>query len=81
MVQTTPGTNSPSPESCPRLLVRKAELAAMLGIGETFLDTLNATGRLPRSMKLGRCRVWNVEVIRRWVDMGMPSREVFENAR
>jgi predicted DNA-binding transcriptional regulator AlpA len=68
------------PESLPRLLVRKSELAAMLGVGETFIDGLSATGRLPRSMKLGRCRVWSVDVIRRWVKAGMPSREVFEQS-
>ena len=77
-MKATPNNISLDHGPLPRLLIRKAELAAMLGVGETFIDGLSATGRLPRSMKLGRCRVWSVEVIRRWVKAGMPSRDIFE---
>jgi predicted DNA-binding transcriptional regulator AlpA len=79
-VNATPKIPSPDSHQLPRLLVRKAELAAMLGVGETLIDGLNATGRLPRSMKLGRCRVWSLDVIHRWVKAGMPSREIFEQS-
>ena len=79
-MNATPDITSHESGQLPRLLIRKAELAAMLGVGETLIDGLRATGRLPRSMKLGRCRVWSVEVIRRWVKAGMPSREIFEQS-
>lgn len=64
---------------CARLppeLVNARDAAHILGISPTFLEQLDASGRLgPQALRLGRRRLWSVEELRSWVRAGLPQRE------
>lgn len=53
----------PAPD---RLALRPREAAAALGISERLLATMTSTGAIP-SVKLGRRRVYPVELLQRWL--------------
>lgn len=50
------------------LAVRKAEAAAMLGVGASYFDRLVAAGEAPKGRRLGDVTVWPVDVLRAYVN-------------
>ena len=55
-----------------------ATLATLLQISLRHLRRLDAAGKLPRPVKLGRAVRWPVSEIRTWLDAGCPDRETWE---
>ena len=53
-------------------------LAKLLGISRSLACKLDASGRLPRGIYLGRRKVWSVAEIEAWLAAGAPTREVWE---
>ena len=77
------------PKAKPRIHVGEVEpmlidavgLASILNIGRSSVFKLNAAGRIPSPLKVGRATRWSVEDIRKWVELGCPRREVFDTMR
>jgi prophage regulatory protein len=57
------------------LAVGPAEAAKMLGISPRHFRSMNASGRLPAPIRLGRSPRWAVDELRAWLLAGSPSRE------
>jgi excisionase family DNA binding protein len=64
-----------------RILANLAEMAKLLGISRAHAARLNAAGRLPRGVRLGRCVRWNVAELHAWTSAGCPARERWEAMR
>ena len=60
------------------LLLTVKQVAELLGISERHAYKLDASGRLPRSIKLGKSVRWRREELERWVDAGSPDRARWE---
>lgn len=57
------------------------DLAPTLGISPRHVETLHASGRLPRPVWLGKRRLWVVDEIRSWLAAGAPPREQWDAIR
>ncbi|MCC7171369.1 MAG: AlpA family phage regulatory protein [Planctomycetes bacterium] len=64
-----------------RLAVDADALAEMLSISKAMVFKLDAAGRLPRGLYLGRRRVWPVAEVAEWLRAGAPSRDDWEAKR
>ncbi|WP_437202245.1 helix-turn-helix transcriptional regulator [Planctomicrobium sp. SH664] len=58
-----------------------ADVARLLNVSIRHVAALNATGRLPRPIRLGRAVRWNAEELRAWLAAGAPSRDRWEILR
>jgi len=76
MPSSIPTTPTPTP-----LALRPREAAKALGISLRHLHTLNASGRLPRPIALGRSRRWLANELKSWLEAGAPSRNKWEAMR
>jgi len=63
------------------LVVDTRGVARLLGLCERTVRALNASGRLPRALALGRRRVWPVREIEAWLEAGAPERSRWEELR
>lgn len=61
-----------------RLALPAADTANLLGISLRHLRALDASGRLPRPIRLGRAVRWNLAELRAWLDAGCPPRAEWE---
>ena len=66
-----------APETAP-LLVDAAEAARLCHISRTLWFSLLASGRAPKGIRLGKCRRWYVEELKRWCAAGCPPRNRWE---
>jgi excisionase family DNA binding protein len=67
--------------SSERLALPAVDVAKLLGISKRHVSALNATGRIPRPVRLGRAVRWRAHEIRDWLAAGAPSRERWESMR
>jgi predicted DNA-binding transcriptional regulator AlpA len=68
-------TKTPSP------MIDRTELADLLRIGETKLDTLRSSGKIgPAEVKLGRSVLWNREEVLAWLASPSPRGELWDSA-
>lgn len=63
------------------LLISVRDLAVVLGISVRTLWRLEASGKLPKSVRVGRSRRWPRKVIEDWVAAGCPSPNSFDRTR
>ena len=63
------------------MVLTATELSKRLQISERHLVNLNATGRLPRPIRLGRSVRWRADKLRDWLDAGCPARDRWEAMR
>jgi predicted DNA-binding transcriptional regulator AlpA len=75
-----PHRGNPALELRP-LVVDTRGVARLLGLCERTVRALNASGRLPRALALGRRRVWPVREIEAWLEAGAPERSRWEELR
>jgi len=61
-------------------LYRDIEVAGVGKWSRRYVHTLNATGRIPKPIHVGRCLRWRASDIAKWFELGCPSRDVFEAA-
>lgn len=61
-----------------RLALPAGDVASLLGISLRHLRALDASGRLPRPVRLGRAVRWNRAELRAWLDAGCPPRAEWE---
>ncbi len=57
-----------------KLLLSADELAEVLDIGVRTLWRMDACGKLPRPVSIGRLRKWRRREIEAWVEAGCPDR-------
>lgn len=75
------GAATPS-GSPPLLAVDAKTLGAMLGLSLRTVRTLDASGKLPRPVKIGARSIrWPVCEIEDWLAAGAPDRRVWESLR
>ena len=59
----------------------RQEVAELLGISASMVRKLDRTGRMPRPLRLGTRKVWDLDELRRWSRAGAPSRDRWEALR
>lgn len=59
------------------LLYRAKEASTLCGIAVSTWHELRSEGKLPPSIKLGKARLWRLDVLRRWVEMNCPNIDKF----
>ena len=60
------------------ILLDAEEVGLILNLSRATVYRLNAEGRLPRPVHLGRSTRWRREELVQWVQIGCPSRERWE---
>lgn len=63
------------------LAVDAAELAKLLKVSLRHINALNASGRLPKPIRLGRSVRWPRAELEAWIAAGAPSRDAWEAKR
>ncbi len=61
-----------------KLAYTMPDLAALTGLSQRTLWTLNKEGSLPGRCKVGRRILFTASIIRAWVEAGMPDKETWE---
>lgn len=61
-----------------QLLLKIDEVAERLGIAKSTLWRLNASGKIPRPVRIGRSTRWRSDELEDWVEIGCPPREKWE---
>ena len=64
-----------------RLALSTAESAAALGASIRLIQRMNASGRLPRPMRVGRAVRWSVAELHAWMAAGSPGRDRWERIK
>ncbi len=60
------------------LLLSTNETAKMLSVSIRLVQALNASGRIPLPVKLGRRTLWVADELRAWIAAGTPPREKWQ---
>lgn len=59
------------------LLLRAEDAARMVGLSGRTWQRLDVEGAVPAAVRLGSGRRWALPTLHRWVELGCPSRERF----
>jgi len=59
------------------LLLRADQAAALCGLSVSTWHEYRAAGRIPPSIKIGRARLWRLDILRKWCQANCPSLERF----
>jgi len=62
----------------PPLLLTAEQVAQALGVSLRHIRALDASGRIPRGIRLSRSKRWNTAELSRWCDAGAPPRDAWE---
>jgi excisionase family DNA binding protein len=71
-------TRIKKPEVFVKLAVCARELAEMLDVSLRQVWRLNASGKLPRPIRLGGSVRWNRAEVQQWFEAGCPDRRTWE---
>jgi predicted DNA-binding transcriptional regulator AlpA len=63
------------------LVVDAKRLAKLLGCGLRTVRSWNATGKLPKPIRIGGRVLWYLPEIRSWIECGSPSRETWDRIK
>jgi excisionase family DNA binding protein len=61
-----------------RIALSAEEVALLLGISRAHVFRLASSGRLPRSVRLGRAVRWDRTTLEAWLTAGAPPRDRWE---
>lgn len=64
-----------------RWTLSHAEVAQLLNVSRRHVYALNASGRIPSPIRLGRRTVWAADELRAWLAAGAPDRSEWEALR
>lgn len=67
--------------SCPPTLVNASEAARLCGIGRTTWYSLQAAGRVPAPIRLGRRVLWRIEELQDWIRAACPPLHQWKHLR
>ena len=59
------------------LLLRAVQAAALCGLSVSTWHEYRAAGRVPPSIKIGRARLWRLDILRKWVSWDCPGIDRF----
>lgn len=59
------------------LLLRAKEAAHLCGLSVSTWYEFRSAGRIPPSIKIGKARLWRLDVLRRWVELDCPNLDKF----
>ena len=62
----------------PELLWSAQQCAQATSISRSKWFELQAAGKIPCGIKIGRSRRWRASDVRMWVELGCPAKEQFE---
>lgn len=78
-MQEKPTRNKSSLIAIPEPLMLRAEQAsALCGLSVSTWYQLKASGQLPPSIKLGKARLWPLDTLRKWISLGCPKIEKYQ---
>lgn len=63
------------------LLITARAAAELCGKSLRTWRTWDAAGSIPRSVRIGRSRLWRVDELRAWIEAGCPNRRDWESRR
>ena len=63
------------------MLLDAVQVGQVLSVSEKMVRKLDATGRLPVPVNLGRCVRWRRQELAAWVQAGCPPRDQWEQMR
>jgi excisionase family DNA binding protein len=63
------------------VLLKHGEVANLLGISEQHLSRLNAAGRIPAPLKLGKSTRWSRKELEEWITAGGPPKAEWEQLK
>ncbi len=70
-----------APADAEPLLIDAEEVARLLHVSRSTFYSLDASGRVPRGVKLGRLRRWSRNELCAWIAEGCPPRVRWEAMR
>ncbi len=59
------------------LLLRAEQAAALCNLSVSTWHEYRVAGRIPPSIKIGRARLWRLDVLRRWCEWDCPNIDKF----
>jgi len=59
------------------LLLRAKDAAELCGLAVSTWYEFGSAGKLPPSIKLGKARLWRMDVLRKWVKWDCPNIDKF----
>ena len=59
------------------LLLRAKEASVLCGIAVSTWAELRSAGKLPPSIKIGKARLWRLDILRRWCQENCPPIDRF----
>lgn len=68
-------------ESAPSLLFDAAGLAQALDVSKRHVERLDAAGRCPKPVRIGRAKRWSRAEIETWIAAGCPDRRTWQSQR
>ncbi len=74
------GSKQQSPEllKIEPLLLRTKQAAALCGLAVSTWNQLLSTGRTPPSIKIGKARLWRLDILRKWTQWNCPPIDKFK---
>ena len=71
--------NRKSPELLPvePLLLRAGQAAQLCGLSVSTWHEYRASGRVPPSIKIGKARLWRLDILRKWTSWNCPPIDRF----
>ncbi|MCP4258678.1 MAG: helix-turn-helix domain-containing protein [Planctomycetes bacterium] len=62
-------------------MLRAKDAAGLCGLAVSTWYELKSAGKLPPSIKLGKARLWRLDVLRKWVELDCPMIDRFESLK
>jgi predicted DNA-binding transcriptional regulator AlpA len=64
---------SPELKQVEPLLLRAEQAATLCGLAVSTWYQLMSSGRTPPSIKLGKARLWRLDILRKWAELNCPT--------
>ena len=65
---------NPMPEP---LMLRAKDAAKLCGLSVSTWHEYRTSGRIPPSIKIGKARLWRLDILRKWVGWNCPNIDKF----
>jgi len=59
------------------LLLRAEQASALCGLSVSIWHEYRASGRIPPSIKIGKARLWRLDLLRKWCSWNCPTIDRF----
>ena len=69
--------HAPEPLPVEPLLLRAEQASALCGLSVSTWHEYRASGRIPPSIKIGKARLWRLDLLRKWCSWNCPTIDRF----